>query len=373
MSEVQQQAVSMHTGAVVNGVQTQAEVLMQRHTHTGWPTASQALARWEALCKAMGAEDHVVPLQAMVMNPTTGGFFNENKRTPGHKMPHGVIPTRTALGHLLGFVADKPPEAVSNLEYYPPDVRAMMWQAAKAKTPARNVVMRTAIQSVEKGTLAVRAVTSEIHSQGNGDDLALIAQFRRLPEAVLNDARLRVIKEWDYTHVEMVLPSKVKEVRAGIVINGRINLKNSETKGGSFEAQVGTMNLVCLNGMIGGGSNSTVSVKHVGDIRTRMKAGIVTVIDLVDIYLEEFFEAYKTPLRVTQADAIARTVAKFKLPETTGVALAALWNVDGERGAGQTVAGLANALTRHAQSLPVEKAIAIEEAAGKVVSGVDFL
>jgi hypothetical protein len=370
MSETQTTAVTMHTGATVNGVQTQAEVLMQRHTPTSWPTAKEGLTQWTNIVNSLNVVDFEKPLASIAMHPRTGGLYD--KTLNGVGQTQGIIPTRTALSHLMSY-GEGPSYNVENLEFYPPSIRAQMVEHQLAKVTAakpRTVVLRTAVRGIvgQNEERVIRAVTSDMHSRDKGDDLALIAQFQRLPSTVLANARMRVVKEWDYTHVEMVIPNKVREVRPGIVINGRINVKNSETKGGSFEASVGTMNLVCLNGMVGNGSNSTVSVKHVGDIRSRMGAGVRTVIELVDVYLEEFFQAYNMPLPKSQSEVIEATVKRFKLPEATGAALGALWNVDGERSAGHTVAGLANALTRHAQSLPVERALEVEAVAGKVVS-----
>jgi hypothetical protein len=306
------------------------------------------------------------------MNPVTGGLYNAQKHPAAQA---GIIPTRTALSHFTSFNLKGPSHNVENLEYYPPRTRAMMFKDQQAAMGERSIVLRTAVKATTKGIggqmeedRVIRAFTSDIHSKEHGDDKALIAQYRRLPNEILDIARMRVVKEWDYTHVEMVLPNKLREVKKGVVINARINIKNSETKGGMFEASVGTMNLVCLNGMVAGGSNSTVTVRHVGDIRTKMLAGVRTVIELVDVYLEEYFQAYRQELPLSQADAIARTVKRYKLPEATGAALGTLWNVDGELGAGHTVAGLANALTRHAQSLPVERALDMEETAGKVLA-----
>lgn len=360
------EAVQMHTGATVNGVQTEAEVLMQRHTPQDWPVASAALQRWETLTQALNAKDFDKPIHSLAMNPFTGGLYDKFTATPGTA---GVIPTRTALSHLVSY-AEGPNYNVENLEFYPTHIRAQMLEHQLAKVPARNVTLRSAVTGVIDGNerRVIRAVVSDKHSKGNGDDLELIAQLRRLPDHLLATSRMRVVKQWDYTHVELVVPAKVREVRPGVVINARINIKNSETKGGSFEASVGTMNLVCINGMVGSGSNSTVTVRHMGDIRSKMRAAAVTTIDLADVYLDEFVESYRQSLPGTQADAIAATIKRYKLPENTGHALAALWNIDGERGGGHTVAGLANALTRHAQSLPVEAALNVESIAGKVVA-----
>lgn len=358
-------AVTMHTGAVINGVATEAEVLMARHTPKDWPSMALGLDRWERLCEALQAEDHTMPIKAIFMSPTTGGLYNSIK-TNG-KVNNGVVPTRTALQHLLSFTgagADLPASACDNLEWQDPDVRAIMLQRFLSKAKDRTVVMRTAI---DKDAMVVRAVTSELHSQEYGDDLATIQQLRgivhKMPQAVM-----RVVKQWDNTLVEVVIPNKVREVKKGVVVQSRINITNSETKGGCYEASVGTLNLFCLNGAVGSGASSTVTVRHMGDIRTKMRAAMITVVELADVYLEEYHNAYRAELPVSQADAIARTVKRFKLPEATGAALGTLWNVDGAQSAGHTVAGLANALTRYAQSLPIEKALVMETVAGKVIA-----
>lgn len=369
----QTESVQLFTGANINGVQTQAEVLMQRHTPTNWPLAPQALRQWTALNQKLNTKDIEVPIKALAMSPKTGGIYNHLKNAHGNM---GISPTKTALQHLVSLTSDFPSSAVENLMFYPPETRALMFANLMGKTKDKNIYLRTAVRGIVGQTedRVIRAATSDLHSLENGDDQAVIQQIERLPDAVLANARMRVTKEWDFTHVEIVIPNKVKEVRPGVVINARINIENSETKGGSFVASVGTMNLVCLNGMVGGGSNSTVTVRHMGDIRTKVRAGVVTVIDLVDVYLEEYLNAYKAQLPGTRAEAIAKTQKRFKLPETTATALTTLWDVDGERGAGNTVAGLANAMTRYAQSLPVEQALKLEEAAGKVVSmGLDAL
>lgn len=364
-------AVSIHTGAVVNGVQTEAEVLMARHTPNNWPRMADALTKWQGMCENLKAEDKEVKLRSIFMNTTTGGLFNVDKWDRKKPMPNGIMPTKTALGHLVSFIkeADVPSSFVDNLLDDEPQIRSARLLRKLAKTPDRAVIMRTVIADILAGTYVVRAVASEKHSQGNGDDLAIIEQLRKIQHKVPT-AVMRVVKQWDNTHVEVVIPNLVKEVKPGVIIQSRINIENSETKGGSYEASVGTLNLRCINGMTSSGANSTVSVKHMGDIRTKMRAAMTTVIDLAEVYLEEYSNAYRVELPRPRAEVIDMAVKRLKLPDpkNIGTKLAALWDIDGEHGAGDTVAGLANAMTRYAQQLPVEKATVLEALAGKVVA-----
>lgn len=360
------QAVAMHTGATVDGVQREAEVLMRRHTPADWPTLANGLNRWEALIKDMDAKDFEVNLRSIAMNPVTGGLFNKDKDPQGQS--GGIVPTRTSLGHLLSYDESAPPQAVTNLEAYSPAVRAQMLAERIARGPIRKVFMRTAVKGIvgQSQERVIRAVVTGQHSKDFGDDLVIINKLRTMQN--LPGAVLRVVKQWDSTHAEIVIPNKVIQPKVGVVIQARMNVWNSETKAGAIGASIGALNLTCLNGNVGAGNGTTINIRHNGDVRYKVNAALATVVELADDVLHDFSEAYKALLPVTQAEAIAQTVKRYQLPETTGAALQALWDVDGERSAGHTVAGLANALTRHAQSLPVERALDLETIAGKVIS-----
>lgn len=364
------QAITTHTGATVNGVQVDAEVIMQRATPKDWPLLSPGLDQWEQQVRALGAVDFPIPLRALRFNPETGGLFNVVKNPGGHL---GTTPTRTALQHLTSYAPEKtlPPSIVDTLQFMAPSTRATFWERDILPTmKVRDVNLRTAVSSSGHGHMpdqrVIRAVVSDIHSRDNGDDLAIIKEVRKLQG--VQDARLRVVKRWDSTHVEVVLPNKVREVKPGVVIQGRINIWNSETKGGSFEASVGSMNLVCLNGMVSQGNGTSISIRHTGDIRYKMFAGLRTVMELAADHLESFAAAYNQPLPGTRAEAIARLQKRYQLPDTTAASIATLWDVDGQLGAGDTVAGAVNALTRFAQSQEVGKGLDTEHIAGKVLA-----
>lgn len=366
--------VVTYTGATVNGVQTQAEVLMQRHTPHEWPMLKDGLAQWEAQTRDLKAVDFPIPLHALEMNRTTGGLYDRLKNPQGVNpttgvRTQGVIPTHTALAHLVSYASDTPGACVENLEHYSPAIRAQMLQELLVKTPMRDVTLRTALLSKGAGampdTRVIRAVVSEKHSQEHGDDLAVIAELNKLTG--VEGARIRVVKQWDYSHVEVFLPNKFTEVKKGRKVYGRLSFRNSETKGGSYEASVGSLDLWCLNGAVAAGNGTSISIRHVGDIRYKMAASARTMTELVDHVLHEQAETYKMALPGTRAEVIERIVKAHKLPADSGSALSALWDVDGiEQGGGHTVAGAVNAVTRYAQSLPVERAIAVETIAGRI-------
>lgn len=363
--------VTTYTGATVNGVQTEAEVIMQRATPQDWPLLGPGLDMWESQVKALAAVDFPVPLHALRFHPKTGGLYNLHKGSP--ETTTGVVPTRTAIQHLMSYAPERtlPASIVDNLQFMSPATRAAYWLTdILPNMKVRDVNLRTAVHTQGQGAIpdqrVIRAVVSDIHSREHGDDLAVIQELRKL--SGVQDARLRVVKRWDDTHVEVVLPNKVREVRKGVVIQARVNLRNSETKGGSFEAAIGSMNLVCLNGMISQGNGTTISIRHTGDIRYKMAAGVKTVLELASDHLDQFAKAYDSQLPGTRAEAIERLAKRYQLPATTAAALQVLWDVDGQLGAGNTVAGAVNALTRHAQSQDVSKALDTEAIAGKVLS-----
>lgn len=360
--------VVTYTGVTVNGVQQEAEVLMARHSPKDWPSVKDGLDQWERQTKALEAIDFPIPLHAIRMNPDTGGLYNVIKNPKGNA---GIIPTHTALAHLTSFVESAPAQVVANLEFYPPQVRAAMVFDLLNRVPTRDVTLRTALLSKGQGAMpdsrVIRAVVSDKHSREHGDDLAVIAELRKV-ESIAN-SKIRVVKRWDSTHVEVYLPHKVLEVKPGRPIYGKLNFSNSETKGGSYEASVATFDLWCKNGAVAQSKGTTISIKHMGDIRYKMAASTKTIVELVDDVMRTQKEAYHTALPCTRAEAIERLVKRHKLPEATGSALAALWDVDGaDMTAGDTVAGAVNALTRHAQSLDISKALTVEEVAGKVLA-----
>ena len=134
--------------------------------------------------------------------------------------------------------------------------------------------------------------------------------------------------------------------------------------------EAGSFNLVCLNGMVRQGrNNSEYKVRHMGDIGYKVRQSIKGAIEAVQEHLATFATAYSTtfPANQTRASIINHFIGHNSLPEDTGFSLNTLWDVDGERSAGNTLAGLVNAVTRHAQGQSVQAALETEALAGETL------
>lgn len=353
--------ITVSGGATVNGVQVDTQILMARKGYDKWPSANDGLKEWEDKVKAMDLADHKIPLQAITMHPQTGGLFKAGNKSSG------LVSTKTALGHLVSYVNKdaKPDNLTNNLLSVPPAIRAQMLAYYIGKTQNRDVVLRTGLSTPDHRV--IRAVVSEIHSQEKGDDLSIIQSLRDLVASAGPTAKLRVIRQWDYTSAELVIPTVAKKVGKGRTLYSRIQIVNSETKGGSYETLAGSMDLVCLNGMVAPGNSSTFKVRHMGDIGYRVRQSIKGAIDGAMDHLNTFAEAYETPLDKPRADILAAFGSAYELPESTVHAVQTLWDVDGEQSAGDTLAGLVNSITRYAQSQPVEQALETEKLAGEIL------
>lgn len=356
----QNEAVTIHNGATVNGVQVDTQVLMRRKGFDTWLSAKEGLQRWKAGIQAQELFDvKDLPIKQVRMSRGNGGFYKEGKN-----VDNAMPATRTAIGHLFSYIKDKPDNVVNNLLDLPLALRAQVFEHYIQRPEARNVVLRTAMANDKR---IIRAVVSDVHSQDKGDDLQVINSLESIID-LAPDAKLRVIRQWDLTTAELILPNTaIKVLSKGITLYGKITLTNSETKGGSFSALAGSMNLVCLNGMTAMNDESTYRVRHMGDIGYKVRQSIRGGLEGVIEHLTVFKESYETPLTKTRAETLSAFIDHHSLPESTGTAMAALWDVDGERSGGDTLAGLVNAATRHAQSLQVADASKLEALAGETL------
>lgn len=332
-------------------------VIMKRQGFDKWPSAVEGLKLWHDAVIKQDCVDFPVPIREVVINPLTGGFHRAGKESSGFPA------TKTAMGHLNSYVKEKPDNLTNNMLALPPRLRAQVWDYYKGTVDPREITLRTAMAGEKR---IVRAVVSDSHSREEGDDLKVIEHFREIASSVPN-SKLRVIRQWDYTSAELILPGVAVQAKVGVTLYGRISITNSETKGGSYETLAGSMNLVCLNGMVRPGNESSFKVRHMGNIGYKIRQSIKGAIEGVNDHLNLFGRAYGTPLPSTRADILSAFGNKYELPESTVTSINAVWDVDGERGAGDTLAGLVNAVTRFAQSQTVQEALTTEAIAGEVL------
>mgnify|MGYP001583534502 FL=1 len=217
-----EEAITVHNGATVNGVQTDTEVIMARKGFDKWPSAKDGLAQWKAKVQAMDLVDRKVNLRDLRMNPNTGYFYREGK------VAADAIPaTRTAIGHLMSYVKEKPSNLVNVMLDLPPAIRQSMFQHYMARPENRSVNLRTALTSTSR---VIRAVVTDVHSQETGDDLKVIESLETIADSI-PQSKMRVIRQWDYTHAEIVIPNIAVQPKVGVTLYARINIENSETKG----------------------------------------------------------------------------------------------------------------------------------------------
>lgn len=352
----QENPITVHGGATVNGVQVDTHVIMARKGFEKWPTFSQGLDQWEAKVKAINCIDVPdVPIRNIRMHPENGYIYNSAKDMKG-----AVPATYTALTHLVSYVEDKPDNALKNLLDMSPRLRALRLQELLDRAPAeKRLALRTAVAN--GAVRVVRAIVSKLHSKEHGDDLKLIEALRSIEAP---KAKLRVIRTWDSTHAEIVMPNVAIELRKDDIAYGKVDLFNSETKGGSYETNASSMRLWCLNGATMPANTAEFKVKHIGDIGSKIRTSLRVGIEAVMEHLTQLKASYTLELPKTRAETIGMFIEHHALPEDTGTALNTLWDVDGERSAGHTVAGLVNAVTRYAQTQQVDTAQKLETIAG---------
>jgi hypothetical protein len=303
-----------------------------------------------------------VAIRDVRMNPETGGMYALGKN------PKDALGfTRRALGQALSLF-NAPRNAVGVLDALPKYERALAFNALADKAPrdlTEKLVARTAVLS---GRRFVRAIVSDKHSLEAGDDLHVLNVLREVLEAT--PAKVRFYRSLTFTAFEVVLTGTAADVKVGDTVLAKVNIWNSEVGTRSGSAEGGLHRLVCLNGMtvpVEGGTRD--AWRHVGDVRARVRAAITAASARNAGFLQDFRGAHTDVLPAgTRADTLERVVRRLELPARVGTLANELWDADGAASAGDTRAGLVNALTRAAQSLPMDEASIVETAAGKLVT-----
>lgn len=350
--------------APVDGAVPTESVAFKRTGATSWPRVADALEAWRKDIAASEPRCYTRRANEIVMTPA-GTLVSKARAEVGHV---GASVTIHALRQLLALRGID--FRALDLLKLRPAARAHAFNDLWERGDDRSLVMRLA--RARNGAPVVRAVVSELHSRERGDDSALVEVIQRelMAGAIPQDSRMRVIRQWDITTAEVIVPTAAAEVRRGDVVYARQTWVNSEVGARSFTTEGGTFRLVCLNGMTAADDSVDVRVRHVGDARrhflTATRAAQAGIAD----HLMAFRRAsgLALPDGLTRADVTSRFVTAFKLPERVGIAAQALWDADGDASAGNTLAGLANAFTRAAQAEDPSAALDIERAAGRVVS-----
>lgn len=352
-------------GTVSQGIVVNAEKVLKRYTAALAPL-DVALREARAAEIALDAQDIRCRVKELRCDDQSGGLFI--KRGDGTlSQVYGVTPH--ALSHYLescGIPQVKRP----TLEWFSPRTRALALYevATRANDPEKTITLRTAMHT--DGSRVIRAVVSELHSKETGDDLVLFNAIEAAVAGLGDTARARIIKTWDETDAEIVFPTRMVELKRDDHAMAALRLYNSSVKRGSFEAWGQFFRLVCTNGMLVPQTSAEVTVRHVGKIEHKIQIAASAAMLGLEDFTSDLRDAYGTPLPdgKTREEVLKVATNRLALPAVTVDAALHLWDSDGTLSAGNTVAGLAHAITRAAQGQSIGTARAMEEGAGRLVA-----
>lgn len=288
--------------------------------------------------------------------------------------------TPTAFSHLITEVKPKDrmlTGAAGTLLALTPAARAVAFNDFRSQmgTVSRDVLYRTVRTFDSTGRVtgrALRAVCSPRYSKC--DDLDVMAA---LQSALPAGAKLKVQKGWDRTDVEVIWPALNRQLRAGDIALVSIRISNSETKGGAIHITPQLLRVLCLNFTTAYAKGvdetiiDTTGIWHIGDAKAKFAEAFARALAAVEPFVQAFGDAYATPIphHFTRAEIGERIERKFELAKSTVRLALENWDADGTMSAGDTLAGLVNALTRASQQFSMEKAEKVEAVAGRLVLG----
>ena len=326
--------------------------------------------------------DIEVPIQEVRMLPSNGGIFGNSRRPDDDSRALGY--THTAFSDICNFFKPASIRGGFNqtLEVLPPKIRADAFNyfTENAVRPGtKPVKLRTHIRSQQQpagadGVAAVterrlvRAAVSDIY--GIADD---VDAFAILQDALPAGGKLRYTRGEDITEIEIIFPMLAREIKVGDLSYGSLRVRNSETKRSGLRVQGQIFRTACYNftqvPMETTDEDVQFDLRHLGDAKRKLGDAVRSALNMLDPFVRAFGDAYRTPMTRTRGETIGSFLKWAKLPARLGEGIARVWDADPEPlRAGDTLAGLANAITRSAQELEIGEAIELERAAGRVVT-----
>ena len=335
------------------------------------PSVADAAAILKAVRQEQRPVDTLIPVNEVRMRATDGGLHglncDPNKRALGY--------TPVAFTQAASFI--KPGSVnggfAQTLLALPPSLRAdaFNWFSESANNGDRNVVLRSAlVPQYKAGALELRrslqAVVSERYSVVEDHDMVA-----DLGAALPDGAKCRFTQTESRSDLEILWPAMARQLKVGDIALIGIQATNSQTKQCSIKLTPKVLRVLCLNFTTawGAGAEEEVSIIHTGEARYKFQRAIRRILDVVEPFILAFGDAYADPLPTskTRGQLIEKAVKRFELPSKFGDTVAAAWDVDGAMSAGNTRAGLVNAITRAAQGLDMAKAATVEAAAGRII------
>lgn len=339
------------------------------------PDAADGLAALRERIRREDPQDYDMPVGRVRLGTGSGEV-----RMVGGQAAQASGYTRTAFGQLAAAV--KPADAgigwASTLLALPPAIRAQAFNwAADAKLTDRPAVVRTLVEPVS-GRRVIRALVSDKHSQTTGDDKAVADALQQMTADTflggLKGAKLRVTRDHDRTDLEILWPAMAREIKTGDLVKIGVRVSNSETKRGSLVVAANVLRVLCYNfTTIESADEDAEEIRliHVGDMGKRIEAAMVKALKRVEPFVLRFADAYREAFPAgtpTRGELLAKAVRVLGVGKDTAELAAKVWDADGDMSAGDTLAGLVNALTRASQTLDMAEGIAVEKAAGKLIA-----
>lgn len=333
------------------------------------PDLTAGLAALRARIAAEKHVDSTVPVQRIRAEPTRCGIYGLGQ-DPGKALGY----TDKGFSQLLDFVrpANLRGSPAPTLLTLSPRLRAEAineYAERVVATPDGSPRVLRSFLDPLSGRRVIRAVTSDSHSLETGDDVAVIAAIE---SALPAGAKLRVTRTFDRTDFEIIWPALDRQLVAGDVALIALSIANSETKAGSIRVSPKLLRVLCKNFTTAytDGAEQDIAIRHVGDLRARLPGAIIRALAVVEPFVRAFGDAYKVELPAfapTRGEILGRVVQVYELPRGLAESAAELWDADGAASAGNTLAGLVNALTRASQEQTLAKAAETEQAAGRLI------
>jgi hypothetical protein len=315
------------------------------------------------------------------MSPQRAGLYAEGKN-PDNALGY----THSGFSHIAQFIKPNDirwgfTENMLALAKRDKALAAQVFNTYATRVASKdNVTLRTMLEPVS-GVRVIRAVTSSKHSLETGDDLAVSNVLRKhIMGGALAKAKARITRELDHSYFECIWPAMERQLVVGDIALIGVRISNSETKAGSLRVEAFVLRVLCANFATAYSedmSAESLGIKHVGDLRTKLPMAFTRALERVIPFVEAFSDAYQNPLPAfapTYGEVLSRVSKRYNLPESTINLASQLWDADGERSAGLTLAGLVNSLTRASQEESMEQAAVTERVAGELtVKGWDSL
>jgi hypothetical protein len=308
-------------------------------------------------------------VNGFVMNPENGRIYG-NEDDPSQAIGY----TRAGFSHLIDFI--KPVSvssgAASTLLSLSPGVRAAAYNEWAGKAASDKMTIRTIVEPRSQVRI-IRAVVSGRHSVELGDDKAILETLLNNDFATLkNGTKCRITREHDATQMEIIWPSMSFKLAVGDIALVGIRISNSEVRKGSLKVEVFLLRVLCANftsAYTKDDNAEVVSIRHMGDLRTKLLDAFKNALNRVEPFVKLFADAYNVsfPGNQTRADLLLKVRRAYQLPEFVADRAAEVWDIDGLKSAGDTLAGLVNALTRASQDQVMEQATVTERAAGDLL------